>query len=214
MEEQEFISANPMYALDAWWIGVNSSFLARYWHTSSEALQQVIRDPTAFTEFQSKEDTARAGYVNAVVSSHLEHHNYSGVLLAYAVFDECMAVLTRKLGQACDARLLPGDLRAQGINRYREFIHKVCRIDPQRLHVNWDFLEDFTTVRNAIIHANGNKSLLRNRRELEAVVERRTPALSFKHTSKLVISDEFVVSCMAAGRNTALMVNDLMRPEP
>lgn len=147
-----------------------------------------------------------------MLASHLEHHSYTGVLLTYAVFDEFMATLTSKLGLSQGAPIVPGDLRDRGVRRYKKYVHQVCRIAPGKGRIDWGFLEDFATVRNAIIHANGNKSLLSTPRDLEQVVARRSGMLDFKHEVKLRVSPEFVTMCMTSTRDTALAINDMAHP--
>ncbi len=198
------------HAFEEIWIRNNLGFLARYWHTAGEALKRVTAAPEEFAEFRESDSPPQ--YVDAVVESHLEHHNYSGVLLAYAVFDEFMTVLTANLGRACDAPIMPNELRDRGVRRYKKYVHQVCRIPVDSVAIDWSLLEDMATVRNAIIHANGNKGLLGNPKELEAVVRRRNPALSFKHAVRLNVSDEFVVTCIGAIRSTALAVHRLAGP--
>jgi len=198
------------HVMEEIWVRNNLGFLARYWHTASEALQKVTEDPGGFSEF--RRDDSPPQHIAAVVESHLEHHNYSGVLLAYASFDEFLSVLAGNLGRATDAPIEPNDLRDRGVRRYKKFVHKVCRIPVDQIAIDWPFLEDFSAVRNAIIHANGNKSLLGNSKELERVVARRSPSLSFKHQTKLVVADSYVVECIEAIRDTAVAVHALAKP--
>lgn len=200
-----------LVAFERFWIQNNVGFLARYWHTATEALKRVAADPEGITEFDG--EPLGAKYVAAVVDNHLEHHNNAGVLLTYAVFDEFMAVLTRKLGKVREAPIAPNDLRDRGVRRYKKFVHQVCRVGVEDAGIDWQFLQDLSIVRNAIIHANGNKSLLGNPAELEGVVQRRSPDLSFKHESRLIVSNEFVVKSLVVVRHAALTVNRLTAPE-
>ena len=66
------------------WIRNNMYFLHRYWSTARSALEAVADAPETFEEF--KDNDLGDGYVNAVLSSHFEHHTYSGVLMTYAGF--------------------------------------------------------------------------------------------------------------------------------
>lgn len=132
------------------------------------------------------------------------------MLLTYALFDEFMVVLTRKLGRARGAVIKPSDLRDRGIRRYEKFIHKVCQVSRNEAEIDWGFFRDFAVVRNAIIHANGNQSLARAPQELEQIAMQRMPLLSFKHKVKVVVTQDFVQACIAATHKTALSVNALV----
>jgi hypothetical protein len=191
--------------MDEFWIRNNISFLTRYWATASEALRAVAAEPARATEFRDRDDLP--GYAGAVIEGHLEHHHYSGVLLAYSTFDEFMIVLTERLGINHKAPITPNDLRDRGVRRYRKFVHQVCGIDADRVVIDWGFLEDFAVVRNAIIHANGNRSHLSNAKQLEQVVERRSPALGFKHEVKLVVTEEYVRQCLVTVLRAAMSLN-------
>jgi hypothetical protein len=127
--EHEASAEDTRRAFEAFWIRNNSAFLLRYWHTAGEALQTVVSDPNSFTEFKGSDSPEQ--YINAVVHGHLEHHNYSGVLLAYAVFDEFMVSMTAQLGRTRDAPIPPSDLRDRGVKRYKKFVHKVCRVSEK-----------------------------------------------------------------------------------
>lgn len=184
------------------WIRTNVSFLGRYWITASEALERVKSAPDSYREFQVNE--GHEGYVTAVLSSHMEHHCYSGVLLAYATMDEFLAFLTRDLGKLLSVGIGPSDLKDRGIKRYRKFIEQVCSVKPDQINIDWTFLEDFSVIRNAIIHANGNAALLKDRRRLEAIVTKYKDELSFKHSTKMVIRDVFVERCIAKTLESAM----------
>lgn len=207
MNEEKPTSEESLGALESVWISNNSSFLLRYWYTAGEALRKVASDPESFAEF--RQDDSPPAYVESVIETHIAHHNYSGVLLAYSVFDEFMASMTSRLGRVCEAPIPPNDLRDRGVKRHKKYVHRVCRVPHEKGGIDWAFLEDFATVRNAIIHANGNASLVQNRSALEAVVARQAPRLAFRHSQKLVVEDEFVIACMSATRNAALAVNTL-----
>jgi hypothetical protein len=196
------------YGMQKFWIVNNMGFLFRYWSTARESLEKVMSEPEAFTEFMG--DSKQETLVRGIVSDHLEHHNYSGVLLTYAILDEFMITLSKDLGRAKGAPIVPGDLRDRGIKRYKKFIHQVCGVQPDEIDIDWSFLEDLAEVRNAIIHANGNKSLLGDPKKLERVVDHHAPFLQLKHSRvKLVITDDFVKKAMSATQVAALELNEV-----
>jgi hypothetical protein len=201
MTNEEQSSAEMYRVLQGWWIQNNTDFLHRYWSTAATALEHVVDAPENYAEFLKESDNR---HITAAIASHREHHNFSGVLLTYAVFDEFMAILTKDLGRSRDARIDPGDLRDRGVKRYRKFVCQVCNISEEQLAIDWEFLEDFATVRNAIVHANGNKTLLRDATQLNHVVHRHPDLLGFKNESKLTVSDAFVIRCIKTTHDTAL----------
>jgi hypothetical protein len=190
------------------WIRNNVAFLARYWTTACTALDRVVHDPKSYKEFEV--NGTDAGYVNAVVSGHKERLGYSGVLLAYATLEEFLNFLTKDIGSVSNTKIRPCDLKDTGMKRYRKYIHEVCLIDSNDLNVAWCFLQDFSVVRDSIIHANGNKALLSSPNRLDAVVEKYAGELSFQHTSKLVVSDPFVERCISKTLESATKINSLL----
>ena len=190
------------------WIQNNMSFLYRYWSTARSALEAVANTPEAYDEF--KDNKLGKGYVDAVISSHFEHHGFGAVLLAYAAMEEFLAVLTQDLRGCLQVTTEPSDLRDRGLRRYRTYIQKVCAITAEDLPVDWKFLDDFTVIRNCIVHGNGNKARVGNPREVDRVVDAYPRELGYRHDVKLVVSDEFVARCMAATAASALAINRFM----
>ena len=207
MNDEVMSPEQTRHAFEEFWFRNNIAFLLRYWHTATESLERVTSDPDTFAEFQGE---ANPRYVEAVVTNHLEHHNYSGVLLAYAAFEEFMDTLTTNLGRERGASIQLKGLRERGVKRYKKYLRQVCT-EAEYGSIDWDFLEDFGVVRNAIIHGNGNKGRLSKPKELELVVDRRG-GLSFKHRVRLVVSKQFVIACIDTVRNTALAIHRLAEP--
>jgi hypothetical protein len=176
--------------------------LFRYWWTAKAALDSVKDAPESFDEF--KDNGLGPGYVEAVLSGHLEHHNYAGVLLAYASFDEFFTVLSADLGHLLGVAVELSDLKDRGVRRYQKFIHKVCRVTRQDLEIDWDFLEQFSVVRNCIVHANGNKGRLADPKAIERIVDAYPAELSYAHGVKIVVSDAFVVRCVRSTEAASL----------
>ncbi len=176
------------------WIKNNISFLNRFWSTAREALDNAKMKPEEFEEFRNF--GTEQSYVESVIENHLDNHAYSGVLLSYANLEEFLIVLT----QVLEVRIRPKELRDGGVRRYKTFIHKVCRISEQ----------DLASIRNAIVHANGNASLMGDRKKIESVVNKHSPDLEFKHDIRLVVADNFVMKSFQATKDSALSILELM----
>ena len=191
-------------------IRTNASFLVRYWTTASAALERVKNDPSTYKEFQV--NGADSNYVEAVVSSHHEYHCYSGLLITYAMLDEFLTVLIKDLRQLHNVRLELSDVKARGVRRYEKYILDECSIAPSEMNVDWNFLKEFSVVRNAIIHANGNKSLLSEsqKHKLEVVVKKYPGELSFKHSAKLVVENAFIERCIGKTVESATKINSYL----
>jgi hypothetical protein len=200
-------SKELQHAMQAVWISSNLAYLYRYWATAQSALRQITQEPDKHDEFRGNELGPR--YVEAIISNHLENHNYAGLLLTYALFDEIFVTLTVGLGKLKAAPLLPSKLRERGVQRYKKYIHEICAVTSDEAPIDWGFLEDFAFVRNWIVHANGNQLLHKNPREVELVMQRYPDTLSFKHDVKLVVSGKFVERCMATTERSALVINSL-----
>lgn len=198
-----------VFAMQEFWIRQNMSFLARYWTTATEALARVKGDAENFKEFQIAGKEPH--YVEAILSSHKDRLCYSGVLLTYATMEEFLAVLAKEVGRMHDIKILPSDLKDRGVKQYKKFIHDVCSVDPVNLNVDWEFLQNFSIVRNTIIHANGNKSLTSAPNKLDALVAKYPGELSFEHSVKLVISEEYVARCIEKTSESARSINAYLR---
>jgi len=192
-------------AMQEIWIRQNISFLARYWTTATEALRLAKNDPHNFKEFQIA--GAEPHYVEAILSSHKDRLCYSGVLLAYATMDEFLSVLAKEVGRIHDIKILPSDLKDRGVKQYKKYIHDVCAVSPLNLKVDWEFLQDFSVIRNAIIHANGNKTLLSTPKKMDILVAKYPKELSYEHDIKLVIDEEFVARCITKTSESARRIN-------
>lgn len=209
---------NIQVQMQAWWITNNLAFLTRYWYTATEALRRVSEAPETFEEF--KVNGVERPYVDAVVSSHLEHHHYAAVLLAFASFEEFFSVLCGDLGKALGVTVEPTDLKDRGVQRFRTFIHKVCQVSDKDLQIDWRFLQQFAVIRNCLVHANGNRGRLANPGALDQVVAAYPAELSYVHDVKLRISDEFVGRAIRETERASLAVihyliaksNEAMQP--
>ena len=194
-----------------WWIRTNTSVLASYWYTTRQALQKVPSDPEAFAEFNGGEVEER--FINAAVSNHLERHNYAGVLLCYALFDEFMLGLTDRLGKRDRAPITPrARKKTVGFQDYKKFVEDFCEGEPRQVEIDWGFLADFAEIRHTIIHANG---LLKNHRNpdlIARIVKNRSPHLSIKHGGRLVVTEDYVADCVVVVRQTAQAVHGLGAP--
>ena len=127
-------STNIKLQMQAIWVRNNVAFLVRYWWTAKDALHRVKESSESFDEF--KDNDLGPGYVNAVLSGHLEHHNYAGVLLAFANFEEFLSVLCADLGALRRISVEPSDLKDRGVSRFRKYIHKVCQLAPEEIEIN------------------------------------------------------------------------------
>ena len=204
-------STNLKLQMQTVWVRNNVAFLVRYWWTAKDALNRVKERPDSFDEF--KDNDLGPGYVAAVLSGHLEHHNYSAVLLAFASLEEFLTVLCADLGALRGVTVDLSDLKDRGVSRFRKFIHKVCGVTPESIEIDWAFLERLAVVRNCIVHANGNKGRLADPKSLDRVAADHPAELSFRHNAKLVISDDFVTRCFSATERTSLAVIGYMNSQ-
>lgn len=204
------IQMKNWYRFQKFWIRANASFLVRYWTTANTALERVKNDPSTYEEFQV--NGAESNYVEAVISSHREFHCYSGLLITYAMLDEFLTILIKNLRQLHNVPLQLSEVKDRGVRRYERYILDECAIAGSELNVDWNFLKDFSVVRNAIIHANGNKSLLSEsqKHKLEAVVKRYPGELSFKYDAKLVVENVFIERCIGKTVESATKINSYL----
>ena len=178
------------------WVSVNSSFLGRYFDTTNTALQNITEKPEEYEEFQ--EHGLEPQYVQSVISNHISHHR--GVLLAYANFDEFFTKISKALGAHVDCPVDLGDLKDRGFKRFKKYIHKACKVPTDEVQIDWDFLADFSEVRNSIIHANGNRIYLNSADKLDSIVNKYPDLLSYSSGVKLVVDNNYVFRCIAEVR--------------
>ena len=197
--------------MQAFWVQNNIAFLTRYWWTAKAALERVKESPESFDEF--KDNDLGHEYVDTVLAGHLEHHNYAGILLAFASFEEFFTVLSADLDVLRDVSVDLSDLKDRGVSRYRKFIHKACQVTREELEIDWMFLEQFSVIRNCIVHANGNKGRLADAKALDKIVAAYPAELSYNHGVKLVVSNAFVTRCIRTTEQASLALIRFMNAQ-
>lgn len=195
--------------MHAWWVTNNLSFLTGYWNTAQHALRRVVEAPETFPEFEA--NGLDRAYVEAVISGHLETHNYASLLLVFANWEEVFTVLCTDLGRTRGVAIEPSDLRDRGVQRFHKFIYKACLVNETDLKIDWAFLRRLATIRNCLIHSNGSRGRSADPKSLDAVVEAYPSELVYLQGGKLRVSDEFVArSIRETGRASMNVVNYLI----
>ncbi|MGI1671746.1 MAG: hypothetical protein K6L74_15685 [Neptuniibacter sp.] len=186
----------------------NHTFQQRYFITASQALEAVKKEPLNFYEFIELGE--EIDFVDSVVDTHRGLLRYSSILIYYAEFEEAFRRVLKKLGSISGACVSLNDLRDSGVRGYKKFIYDVCQINKDNLFIDWVFIEDFTNIRHALIHANGNLARAKNRKKLEEIVRRYAPDISVRHNSKLTFSDSFIFQCSQKSLETCLAILELI----
>jgi len=184
----------------------NYSFLARFMVTVAESLEKVGRNPEDHYEFQAY--GSKENYVKTVLGGHHEKLNFSGILLAYASFEEMFLFDVKDLGKACGCNLKLSDLSGSFVERCKKYIHKLCKVEPKELKIDWESIMDFATIRNFIVHSNGNITHATSREKIKKIIKKYDSELALKHDTKLVIYPKYVNRVMNLAKDTTVAINE------
>lgn len=184
----------------------NYSFLARFMATVAESLEKAGSNPEDHYEFQAY--GSRENYVKSVLEGHQEKLNFAGILLAYASFEETFLFDIKDLGRASGTNLKLSDLSGSFVERCKKYIHKLCKVEPKELHIDWASIADFATIRNFIVHSNGNITHATSREKIKKVIEKYDGELALKHDNKLVVYPKYVNRVMRLAKDTTVAINE------
>lgn len=184
----------------------NYSFLARFMGTVAESLEKAGKNPEDHYEFQAY--GSKENYVKSVLEGHQEKLNFAGILLAYASFEEMFLFDIKDFGSACGTNLKLADLSGSFVERCKKYIHKLCKVEPKELYIDWESITDFATIRNFIVHSNGNITHATSREKIRKVIKKYDGELALKHNTKLVVSPKYVNRVMRLARDTTVTINE------
>jgi len=184
----------------------NYSFLARFMTTVSESLQKVERTPEHHYEFQAY--GSKKNYVKSVLEGHHDKLNFAGILLAYASFEEIFLFDVKDLGKVFDSSLKLSDLSGSFVERCKKYIHKLCKVEPKELIIDWESIADFATIRNFIVHSNGNITHATSREKIKKVINKYDGELALKYDTKLVVYPKYVNRVMILAKDTTVAINE------
>ena len=126
----------------------------------------------------------------------LRTFRYSVVVSVYSFLETAMSALCRYLRQSKGIALELGDLRGEAIQRDRLYLQKVCEIDfPEKTH-EWQEIEKLASVRNCIVHAQGNIHRAKDRAKIENIIN-ASEHLALEHDMYIVVSREYIEATLA-----------------
>jgi len=184
----------------------NYSFLARFMTTVAESLEKAEKNPEDHYEFQAY--GSKDNYVKNVLEGHHEKLNFAGILLAYASFEEILLFDVKDFGAACGSNLKLSDLRGPFVERCKKYIHKSCKVESKELKIDWESVTDFATIRNFIVHSNGNMAHATSREKIKIVINKYDGELGLKHDTKLVVYPKYVNRVMNLAKDTTVAINE------
>jgi hypothetical protein len=85
----------------------------------------------------------------------------SAFLMAYGMFEKTMNELAREAGVSVGTELKLADLHGQGIERAKNFLSKVCKVESPFKSPEWDAISNFAKLRNVMAHTFGELDLSR-----------------------------------------------------
>ena len=90
---------------------------------------------------------------------------YDAFLISmYSFTEKKMFILSNYLSSNHQVKVQ--DLAGSGIFKYRLYLSKVCGIDFAPIEKDWQILLNYNTLRNHLVHAEGNRSLPKNKQPL------------------------------------------------
>jgi len=120
-------------------------------------LKALKEEDDLFEEFNYESDwKATEGLVDIYYDSF--------IMSMYSFTEKKMYILSNFLSQSQNVKL--GDIAGKGIFKYKKYLEKVCDIDFKPIEKDWDSLQQFNVLRNHLVHAEGNRSLLNGNQQL------------------------------------------------
>jgi hypothetical protein len=119
------------------------------------------------------------------LNSYHQHMIINAFLIMYSHFEECLAVTLRVLVKGHSVSKKPGLDRFKG--EYRERCAINLADGP-----SWAFLQDCSEIRNTLLHAAGNITLVRDRRILDPVIKRNAQYVDVEN-KRLVLYEQILV---------------------
>lgn len=123
----------------------------------------------------------------------LRMHRYSIILASYAYLENSMSKLCAEYYISMKLPLEPTEIKGEGITKFRTYLEKLAKIELKTVNKQWSSLSALNTIRNCIIHADGDANLLKNPKILINIVNNQQN-LSFIEERLIMMDNSYIHS--------------------
>jgi len=126
---------------------------------------------------------------------YLGIYRKSTLVSIYSYLENSLNNLCRRLYKKQKYPIKYTDLRGKGIERAKNYLKKLNKVDFDPLNTEWSHLNALNKIRNCIVHSEGDIKYYGNREEINTLAE-HNPHLSIKDDRYLKVSRKYVDNCI------------------
>ena len=174
--------------LNRFFAGCNLNMHIRYYNEHKRLVSNQIAEITEELDAgdpgpKRKRDLEHAKHV--YLNSYHQHMIINTFLVMYSHLEECLAVTSRILVKGAPAST------KFGLERFKEDFRTRCSVNLAE-GPRWQFMQDCSQLRNTLLHAAGNITLVRDKRKIEPVIG-RNPQYVAVGNNRLVLHEQILV---------------------
>lgn len=148
-------------------------------------------DRTKDHQDDSQVDYSSSDELRVLDFVYLRMHRYSAILAAYSYLESSLNKLCFDIQNEKNIPLSVNTLRADGINRYKEYLDKYACIDFVKINGIWANLTELNKLRNCIIHADGDTDKIKGNSKLINIIENNSD-IFFIEEKLVMVTSEFI----------------------
>ena len=104
-----------------------------------------------------------------------------------------MSKLCNKYYDSMNLPLKPFEVSGDGIVKFKLYLEKLAKIDFKTINKQWSHLTTLNLIRNCIVHADGDASLIKKSTKLIGIID-SSKDLSFIEEQLIMMDDSYIYS--------------------
>jgi len=187
-----------------WASNLNVSYIIKFHEFVEAHLSTKGEEVSEKIENHGVRDEA---FVNLQIEKdlYLEHYKrhliINTFLMLYSHFEEWLYLIWKKIGKNTSLEKSRGS-----ITRFKTFLKNDLNVDLSR-NKDWIFIIEAETIRNCLLHANGRVDLVRNKIEMERILNKHRNYLKTKN-KRLSPNKEFLEKFFGSIQRTITKIKD------
>jgi len=137
----------------------------------------------------------------------LKTFRYSMVVTAYSLLETTLNSLCHYLHRLKKVDLTLDELKGEGIERAKLYLLKICHIDFPFTSHEWNQIVKLNSIRNCIVHAQGDVTLSKSPAKLRNIVA-NTHGIDINNDRYLIIDKTFIDSAISNIKTTVAQIYD------
>ena len=184
-------------------ISSKCDYLRRHFNRIEKVYQEEFDELLASCQAEQKrtkdhEDDSEHNYsysdaIREIEFISLRMHRYSVILASYAYVENSMSKLCNKYYDSMNLPLKPFEVSGDGIVKFKLYLEKLAKIDFKTINKQWSHLTTLNLIRNCIVHADGDASLIKKSTKLIGIID-SSKDLSFIEEQLIMMDDSYIYS--------------------